>query len=232
MTPNTRQRKSRAAQELSDHLIGMDLTPEEEVELLRLTVTQRGLEDMFRSEFVRKPTKAGRKLTSFETRSKVLDFWHNKEYITESTITTRLARMRITERPKIQSGLPLNKVPVDVRSIRNVPYYEAQRLIFDRPLKELYLCYLKKHPDNYVSYGTWFALRPFYVRVVTTKDVEMCVCKTHLHARRAVNSLVALCKKLFFFFFSFENTTVRSGCARFSLRSARTYKLSTFFNRR
>ena len=91
-------------------------------------------------------------MTPFETRSKVWDFWHNKEYITESTITTRLARLRITERPKIQCGLPLDKVPVDMRSIRNVPYYEAQSLIFDRPLKELYLWYLKKNPDNYVSY--------------------------------------------------------------------------------
>ena len=53
----------------------------------------------------------------------------------------------------------------------------------------------EKHSDNYVSFGTWFALKPFYVRVVTTKDVEMCVCKTHLHAHRAVNALVALCKK-------------------------------------
>jgi hypothetical protein len=31
--------------------------------------------------------------------------------------------------------------------------------------------------------------------MVTTKDVEMCCCKLHLHARRAIESLIACCKK-------------------------------------
>ena len=100
MTPNTRKRKSRMAEELTEDIINLNLTPEEEVAILKLTIRQRGLEDMFRSEFVRKPTNAGRKMTSFETRLKVWDFWHDKEYITESTITTRLARLRITERQR------------------------------------------------------------------------------------------------------------------------------------
>ena len=51
MTPNTRKRKSRIAKELTDHLIGLNLTPEEEVAILKLTARQRGLEDMFQSEF-------------------------------------------------------------------------------------------------------------------------------------------------------------------------------------
>ena len=33
-------------------------------------------------------------------------------------------------------------------------------------------------------------LKPFYIRHVTQKDLEMCVCKHHLHARWAVDALV------------------------------------------
>ena len=43
---------------------------------------------------------------------------------------------------------------------------------------------------NRVSKGTFSALRPFYVRTETEKDIEMCCCKTHLHARWAVEALV------------------------------------------
>ena len=49
--------------------------------------------------------------------------------------------------------------------------------------------------DNYTSLGTWLALKPVYVPTVTTKDIEMCLCKLHLHARKAVNALIKLCKK-------------------------------------
>ena len=85
--------------------------------------------------------------------------------------------MRVCDRPGVQSGLTFNKVPFTIIQIRNRPYYEVQWCKSDRLLKELYVNYIKENPDNYVSYGTWYALRPFYVRMVTTKDVEMCCCK-------------------------------------------------------
>ena len=46
-----------------------------------------------------------------------------------------------------------------------------------------------------MSCGTFLALRPFYVRAPSGKDLEMCVCKDHLHARWAIKALVKLAKK-------------------------------------
>ena len=61
--------------------------------------------------------------------------------------------------------------------------------------KELYVKYITSHPDSVVSWGTFLALRPFYVRTATTKDVEVCCCKLHLHARWSVNALIKSGKK-------------------------------------
>ena len=48
---------------------------------------------------------------------------------------------------------------------------------------------------NTVSYGTFISLKSFYVHAATKKDIEMCLYKIHLHARRGVDTLVKLCTK-------------------------------------
>ena len=65
-------------------------------------------------------------------------------------------------------------------------------MILDEPIKKLYSMYLKDSGNN-ISYGSFLALKPFYVRGATTKDVEMCCCKDHLHARWAIKALIQLC---------------------------------------
>ena len=57
-------------------------------------------------------------------------------------------------------------------------------------IRELLAKYKKEHPLNPVSYGYFHLLKPFYIRHDTQKDLEMCVCKHHLHARWAVDALV------------------------------------------
>ena len=59
----------------------------------------------------------------------------------------------------------------------------------------LYEKYLALHPDHQVSMGTLRKLKPFYVRAVTSRDLEMCCCKEHLHARRMVTALLGLLGK-------------------------------------
>ena len=44
--------------------------------------------------------------------------------------------------------------------------------------------------------GLFLNLRPFYVRSVSSKDIEMCCCKLHLHARWVVSALMKLAGKL------------------------------------
>ena len=49
--------------------------------------------------------------------------------------------------------------------------------------------------DHYVSWGTFNNLQLFYVRSVTKMDMEMCCCKTHLHARHSINAFIDCCHK-------------------------------------
>ena len=46
-----------------------------------------------------------------------------------------------------------------------------------------------------MSYGSFLALKPFYIRSATTKDLEMCCCKKHLHARWSIVALIECCNK-------------------------------------
>ena len=92
---------------------------------------------------IRKATRR----TPFESKLKVLEFWHCREFITESTLSSNPAHLRVGNRPAIQSGLQF-KVPVTEQMLRNRPFHEAQWLIFDRPLRELYLQYTKKNPKS------------------------------------------------------------------------------------
>ena len=63
-------------------------------------------------------------MKSLETRKKVNLFWHSAEYIIKSNISTRLAHLRLSNRPKIQSDLEF-LVPVETKLIRNVPVNEV-----------------------------------------------------------------------------------------------------------
>ena len=67
--------------------------------------------------------------------------------------------------------------------------------ISHKTITELYQKYIKTYPVYAVSMGTFFSLRPFYVRGVTTRDVEVCCCKLHLHARWTINALLACLRK-------------------------------------
>ena len=84
---------------------------------------------------------------------------------------------------------------VKVMKQRNRNFYIGNWSIIELTYKTLYKNYLLENPDKVVSYGSFFSLKPFYIRGTTTKDIEMCCCKKHVHARNAVNGLIELCKK-------------------------------------
>ena len=44
-----------------------------------------------------------------------------------------------------------------------------------KTFKKLYAKYLSENPVEPVSYGRLFALKPFYLRYTTQKDIEMCL---------------------------------------------------------
>ena len=81
-TKNTRKRKSQIAQDITDFICKLELTTTEEiVEVSTLSVKQLGLFDLF--QFLRKSTKAGRKMITYATRQALWNCWHCKGFIIE-----------------------------------------------------------------------------------------------------------------------------------------------------
>ena len=112
---------------------------------------------------------------------------------TASTLTSRPAKQRMSLKPKSQTELEYDvAVPVIQH---NHMFMESNWFIVNETFNCLYTKYLFENPDSPVSYGTYLKLKPFYVRKVTTKDVEMCCCKKHFHARWVVSTLLQLCKQ-------------------------------------
>ena len=75
---------------------------------------------------------------------------------------------------------------------RNIEFWESPWQTTQKSYKSLYVKYCKENTEHQVSYGSFLALKPFYVRGVKTNDIEMCCCKTHLHARWSIKALQEL----------------------------------------
>ena len=129
--------------------------------------------------------RGGRPMLSAEKKEQVWNFWH--ENSTASTLT-RSAKLRTTERQPIQENL-MFKESVIVTKSRNIEYFTSKWFVTHKSVRELYNKYTTSHPDLPVSLGSFLTLKPFYIRQTTTKDIEMCVCKSHLHARWSVKAV-------------------------------------------
>ena len=128
-----------------------------------------------------------RNLTSLQTRKLVWEYWHDCSQ--ETSDTTRPAKLRKGNRSKIQSGLVFS-ASVNIIQQRGKEFYESMWRISHQTITDLHKKYLDTYPANPVSLGTFFSLLPFYVRGVTTRDVEVCCCKLHLHARWGIKALI------------------------------------------
>ena len=117
-------------------------------------------------------------MTPFVTRLAVWKYWHSVG--TTSTLTSRPSKQRMSLKPKIQTGLEYIVVPVIQH---NRMFMESNWYIINETFKCLYMKYSSENPDSPVPYGTFLKLKSFYVRSVSTKDVEMCCRKKHQHAR-------------------------------------------------
>jgi len=106
MSSNTRQRKGYMAKQTTSKISSFNLTKDEEMEVMTLSLKQLNLYDQF--QFKRKPTKAGRKLIPLSTRQVVWDFWHENSM--ESTNTNQVAKQKLTDQTKYskQFGISIN----------------------------------------------------------------------------------------------------------------------------
>ena len=171
MTSSTCKRKSQLADGLATYIKDLNLNENDEIEVIILSLKNIGLLDKLR--FLKKPTKSGRKLTPLVTRQAILDYWHTES---TPTITSRPANLKLTDKPHIQTSLDFVDT-VRITQPRNVSFYENIWSITNETVKVLYCKFLNENPGVKISYGTFLALKPFYVRPAATKDLEMCCCK-------------------------------------------------------
>ena len=188
-----RQRKARLSNKVVDDIyknIGK-LPLEEQESVLEAALKKLHLYDHINKQKIKNKRVTGRQMTSLEIRKKVWTFWHNRA--TPSTITSQPSKLRVDDKPKIQTNLDF----VDTCSVitqRNCFFYESNWFVVQETLHNLYNEYINNFSDQHVSFGTFYSLKPFYIRHVTEKDIEMCVCKKHLHARWGINGLIELAK--------------------------------------
>ena len=133
MTPNTRERKSRLAEDIADFINNMDLNETDQVDVINLALKKLSILDNFRC--IRRPTLAGRKLLPFDTRETVWKFWHDNTF--ESTNSNQTLKLRANEKPRVQSGLDFASSVIIVQQ-RNRSFYQCIHRIAERPFKELY----------------------------------------------------------------------------------------------
>lgn len=186
--PLSRQTRRRYAKQITKIAKSWNLPKNQLMEVLSLSLKQLNLSKNFISNY----SGCGRVGTELNVRQAVWKFWYDNS--TASTLTTRLAKLRISKKPKLHTGLQFVDT-VNVVTQRNIRFYENNWYITTRTNQELYKQYIIENPTMPVSSGTFFNLKPFYVRGATKSDFEMCCCKLHLHARWAISALLKLCMK-------------------------------------
>ena len=150
------------------------MTTQDQVEILELLMKKMGLQGDFRRPS--KPTKAGRKLTPFSTRVKVWEFWHANSEV--STNTSRPAKLKISDKPKIQENLEFISSVKAMENNRGTNFFQSTWQTLSKTFKELYLLFLTENPDLRVAYGTFPAVKPFYIRPAQKCDRNVLLQKT------------------------------------------------------
>ena len=108
--------------------------------------------------------------------------------------TTQLAKLRVTDQNKIQTNLDFSP-SVRIVKPRNKQFYQSIWKIAEKPYKVLYQKLLISNPNFSLSWGSFLALRPFYICHSTLQDMEMCCCLLHLHAKWSINAIIQCAKK-------------------------------------
>ena len=121
-----------------------------------------------------------------------MGYWH--DHCFESTNTTQLAKLRVTDQNKIQTNLEFSPSVTIVKQ-RNKQFYQSIWKIAEKPYQVLYRKFLISNSNFSLSWGSFLALRPFYICHSTLKDMEICCCLLHLHARWSINAIIQCAKK-------------------------------------
>ena len=146
-SPKSRTKKKYHSNKLVDYLQSRNLVKHMMREVIISTIEKLNLDGILYSKSKLKFEETrGRKMTSFTTRTLVWEIWH--AYRSESSDTTRLAKLCQSSQNKIQSGL---KFPPSVKTIiqHGRLFYKSMWRITLYPYQILYNGkFLKQHLDN------------------------------------------------------------------------------------
>ena len=131
--------------------------------------------------------------TQYGMRLIVWEFWH--QVSDESTMTTVLVRLRVSEQPACQNDLEYSST-VRIVTKRNTEFNQSIWKTYWVPIVILHKKFHQDHAANIVSMGLFLNLRPFYIRNLSLKDIEMCCCKLHLDGRWSVIAITRIAAKL------------------------------------
>ena len=143
MSPNARQRKSCLT---TDFIEGMGISKVDQMDVINAGIKRLGL---IPTKSATHSSIGGRKLTPFSIRKAVWDFYHSNS--TQLTNTSRPAKIKVSEKPRIQTGLDFVGTTTIITQ-RNKKFYESNWFIisFDglaKTFKELYLEYIREFQD-------------------------------------------------------------------------------------
>ena len=188
MTPNTRKRKSRLAEDLTHFIESWQVRKKRDIlDVVLLSLKKLELSEKLEKKFQKNEYVTGRKMASFETRKIIWDFCHDQAAL--STNTYCPAKQKVSERNNIQTGLDyVGTITVTLQ--KGKQFYENYWMMLHEAYQELYKKYIEKYCNNKVSHGTFYALKPFYIRTETEKVIEMCCCKLHLHAQWVIEAII------------------------------------------
>lgn len=206
MTPKTRYRKwyiaSKIAKTIKENTAHLSLP--NTVETIKHSLQQLGL----LNHIAMPSMKNSSKKTSHDTKLAVWNFWHSANCSTESTLTSRPAKLRFENRPAIQSSL-LFVDTVKIERQRGVQFFVNPWKIINKTIRELLNEYNKANPMRIVSQGVFHALKPFYIRSATTKDLQVFVDKKYFLVSDQLLEFRYFCVSICTFFlqkFHFMNT--------------------------
>ena len=110
-------------------------------------------------------------------------------------MTTKLAKLCVTDKPKCQQYLQYASTS-EIVTKQNHQFYQNTWKVTSMQLLCLYQKYCNEYPDLPVSKGLFFNLKPFYVCNASKKNMDMCLCKLHLHTQWSIESLLKRTKQV------------------------------------
>jgi hypothetical protein len=182
---------SRLAKEVCALFENKDIPPgsTDTLRVMNLVMKKLNIEEQYKKSIIIPIARRRSIQTSQETIGKVWQHWH--KYSTPSTDTSRPAKLKVQDKPRIQSEVNFtDTVTMETTRNKKTAFYQSCWHIYKKTVRELYALYTYENVDNPVSFTTFWRLKPFYTRSANQRDIELCCCKDHLHARWAIQALL------------------------------------------